>query len=115
VGDGQVHDEVRREGRCILSLDVAMIGASSERYGASSVEVEDGLIHMPFGGRPFKKAHPAEPTNLIDVYTIDGSYLHSYRLPGDFDKMTRSDGDYVLSNESDLGFPLIFRLRPKGY
>jgi hypothetical protein len=30
VDDGQVHDEVRRDGRCILSLDVAMIGASSE-------------------------------------------------------------------------------------
>lgn len=93
---------------------IRAMGADSARYGASSVEVEDGLIHMLFGGRPFRKAHPDEPTNLIDVYDIDGSYLHSYRLPGDFDKMTRSEGDYVLSNESELGFPQIFRLRPKG-
>lgn len=90
-------------------------GADSARYGATSAAVDNGLIYMLSGGRPIRQAHPAEPTTLIDVYETDGSYLHSFRLPSHFSKMTRSDDDFVLFNESEEGFPQIFRLHPKGH
>ena len=89
-------------------------GADSTRFGAVSIAVDNGRIYMLFGGRPYRAAHPFEPTTLIDVYGLDGSYIESYRLPSHFEKMTRINGDFLLAEEAEDGMPQILRLSPKG-
>ena len=86
--------------------------ADSARFGAVSVSVDSTEIHMLFGGRPIRAAHPAEPTKLVDVYGLDGSYLRSYELPTHFRHMAKSGESYVLYNESELGLPQIRRFSP---
>jgi hypothetical protein len=87
--------------------------ADSARLGAVSVAVDGGRIYMLFGGRPRRAAHPFEPTTLIDVYGVDGSYIESYRLPSHFQQMGRVDGDFLLIKESEIGLPQILRLSPR--
>lgn len=88
--------------------------ADSARFGAVSVRAVDDEIHMLFGGRPRRAAHPFEPTNLIDVYGFDGSYRRSYRLPSHFDRMAQDgQGDsFILARETDAGMPMILNLEP---
>ncbi len=92
---------------------VRQAGADSARFGAVSVAVDSGRIYMLFGGRPRRQAHPFEPTILIDVYGLDGSYIESYRLPSHFHRMSRVDGDFLLTKESEIGLPQILRLSPR--
>jgi hypothetical protein len=96
-----------------MGMEQHAAGADSTRFGAVSVAVENERIYMLFGGRPFRAAHPFEPTTLIDVYGLDGSYIESYRLPSHFNQMSRVDGDFLLTKESEDGFPQILRISPK--
>jgi hypothetical protein len=50
--------------------------------GSRGVYAAAGRIYVLTGGRPRRRAHPASPTQLIDVYDSRGSYLETYRLPG---------------------------------
>ena len=86
------------------------MGADSARNGAVSLEVIGEEIFMLFGGWPVRRAHPGEPTLWIDIYSLDGEYLRSYRLPFDVAGMT-TDGHtfYVVSAE---GIPRLIALRP---
>ena len=104
-----------------------------EAHGAVMVDVEGRELIDFAGGIGVNNVGHCHPKVVAAIRDQAGKCIHSCfhvamyeayvtlaeRLnglaPGDFDKMTRSDGDYVLSNESDLGFPQIFRLRPKGY
>jgi len=89
---------------------VREIGADSARWGAVSLGVVGDEIFMLFGGRPARRPHPAEPTVWIDVYSLEGDYLHSLRLPFDVSGMA-TDGRtfYVLPEE---GVPRLIALRP---
>lgn len=89
---------------------VRQVGADSARFGAVSLSIVGDEIFMLFGGRPVRSAHPGEPTVWIDTYSLDGSYVRSYRLPSDTDAMA-TDGNvfYVLVSD---GFPALLALRP---
>ena len=93
------------------SPTIRQMGADSARWAAVSLDVVGEDIFMLFGGRPARRAHPAEPTLWIDVYRLSGEYLHSYRLPFDTSGMA-TDGRtfYVLPSE---GIPRLVALRPK--
>lgn len=93
---------------------VRAAGADSARFaGLASSLVHDSL-YLLFGGRPLRQEHPAEDTRWIDCYdSRDGSYLYSYRLPGDTWSMDTLDGRtfYVLT-END-GLPVLLGLTPR--
>lgn len=93
---------------------IRAIGADSARYAARAISVVDDEIFMLFGGRPYRAAHPAEPTRLIDVYGMDGEYRRSYRLPSNTWEMVTADGElfYVLTMGED-GNPFLLGLRPR--
>ena len=90
---------------------VREMGADSARWGAVSLDVVGDEIFMLFGGRPARRPHPAEPTVWIDVYSLEGNYLHSLRLPFDVSGMA-TDGHtfYVLPEE---GVPRVIALQPR--
>ena len=67
-----------------------------------------------FGGRPNRFSRPgALPTELIDVYGLDGRYRRSYQLPRDTPALV-TDGHiyYVLTRTLD-GLPTILALVPR--
>ena len=80
-------------------------------YGAQDISVVDDEIFMLFGGRPLRFGNPEEPTNLIDVYGVDGGYRRSYQLPFDTDAMATVDGRtfYVLTLVERM-YPHLFGL-----
>jgi hypothetical protein len=66
---------------------------------------------MLFGGRPKRAAHDEEPTSLIDVYTPEGRYIESYRLPfGAVGFTTDGSRFFVVRQEP---FPALVGLRPR--
>lgn len=96
----------------------ALINArtDSARYGALAAQLgADETVYFLFGGRPFRAAHPPEPTVLIDQYGLDGTYLESYLLP--FEPAYRG---FVLLDENrfalltlDQGlYPRVYVLKP---
>lgn len=92
-------------------MQMTQARADSARIGAVSVDVIGKEIFFLFGGRPVRAAHPAEPTVWIDVYSVSGDYLRSYRLPFDADGMA-TDGNmfYVLASDET---PKVIALRPR--
>lgn len=86
-------------------------GADSLRYGALSADIVDGEIYMLFGGRPNRAIHPEEPTRLLDVYDLEGTYLRSYRTPFHSRVMT-TDGERFLFYQEDP-YPQVVIARPR--
>lgn len=88
-------------------------GADSARYGAVDAEVMASEIFLLFGGRPFRAAHAAEPTVLVDVYRSDGEYSRSYLLPVDTEDFAMLGGDVLALLSTHEGvYPRIFLVRP---
>lgn len=91
---------------------IRQMGADSARNGAVSMAVVDGEIFMLFGGRPVRRAHPGEPTVWVDVYSLAGEYLRSYRLPFDTDGMATDGRTFYLLMDDEIGVPQLAALRP---
>ncbi|MEN8144957.1 MAG: 6-bladed beta-propeller [Gemmatimonadota bacterium] len=94
-----------------VSPQLRAAGADSARFAALSVSIVHGEIFMLFGGRPVRRVHPGEPTELIDVYDTRGAYQRSYGLPFDSWSMDTSDGQtfYFLTQADSL--PALFGLK----
>jgi hypothetical protein len=92
------------------SAELTRMRADSARNGAVSMTVLDDEIFILFGGRPVRAAHPGEPTRWIDVYSVNGRYQRSYRLPFDTRGMA-TDGRTFYLLVSD-GIPRVIALRP---
>lgn len=87
--------------------------ADSARYGALAADILDGEIYFLFGGRPLRFAHPDEPTVLVDVYRVDGSYRRSYLLPLDAEGLAVIGPDrFAVLGMHEGIFPRIYILRP---
>jgi hypothetical protein len=93
-----------------VSMEMTRMRADSARNGAMSLDVVAGEIFVLFGGRPARAAHPAEPTLWVDVYSMDGEYLRSYRLPFDTDAMATDGKTFFLLPAE--GVPRLIALRP---
>ena len=94
-----------------VNAAIRRIGADSARYGARSMSISADEIFMLFGGRPVRSSHPGEPTVWIDVYSLEGAYLRSYRLPFDTDAMAMDGSTFYLLASDDA--PELIALRPK--
>lgn len=94
------------------SMELRRMRADSARNGAVSLEIVGEEIHMLFGGRPHRAAHPAEPTVWIDIYSLEGEYLRSYRLPFDTDGMATDGRTFYVTTTSDAGTPAVIALQP---
>jgi hypothetical protein len=92
------------------SPQLTAMGADSARDGAVSLEVVGDEIFMLFGGRPVRRAHPGEPTVWIDVYSLRGDYLRSYRLPFHTRGMATDGRTFYLLATDDI--PKLIALRP---
>lgn len=94
------------------SREIRRLRADSARNGAMSLDVVGEEIFVLFGGRPVRQAHPGEPTLWIDVYSLDGEYVRSYRLPFDTSAMA-TDGQTFYLHPAE-GVPRLIGLRPIG-
>jgi hypothetical protein len=92
------------------SEELRAMGGDSARNGAVSLEVIGEEIFMLFGGRPHRKAHPGEPTVWIDVYSLQGRYLRSYRLPFHAGGMATDGRTFYFLVTDDI--PKLIALRP---
>jgi len=88
--------------------------ADSARYAALSTAIVGDEVYFLFGGRPRRRANPGEPTLLIDVYGLEGTYHRSYLLPADTRSMATEDGNvFYLIVMSEGLYPQIIALRPR--
>jgi hypothetical protein len=92
------------------SQELTAMGADSARNGAVSLEVVGEEIFMLFGGRPNRRAHPEEPTVWVDVYSLQGRYLRSYRLPFHGRAMATDGQTFYFLITDDI--PKLIALRP---
>ncbi|MEZ4415343.1 MAG: 6-bladed beta-propeller [Gemmatimonadota bacterium] len=87
--------------------------ADSSYYGARDIAIADSRVFILSGGRPKRAAHASQPTTMIDVYSLDGEYLHSYRLPFDGAALATRDGrTFYVATLVQGSYPHIFGLRP---
>lgn len=76
---------------------------------AHSVEVRGDSVYVLYGGRTvFPRG---EGPRVIDVYGLDGSYSHSYRLPREVRKMILDDDAFIVL--VDAPAPGVLRLVPR--
>jgi hypothetical protein len=66
------------------------------KYGAKQISLVRNEIFMLSGGRPARPGQDPQPTERIDVYTTNGAYLRSYRLPFDADAMATDGRSFFL-------------------
>ncbi|MGH7469503.1 MAG: hypothetical protein ACRENP_16250 [Longimicrobiales bacterium] len=89
-------------------------GADTALYGARSLNVIGDEIFMLFGGRPNRFSRPgALPTELVDVYGLDGTYRRSLKLPSDTPSMVTDGETFYVLTRTEEGLPTILALRPK--
>ncbi len=81
------------------------------RWGAHQITIVNDEIFMLFGGRPQTVDQKSEPIQLVDVYSTDGRYRRSYRLPYPVSGLT-TDGTTFFALRSDP-YPMLQALRPK--
>ncbi len=83
----------------------------TSRWGAHQMNIVGQEVFILFGGRPHTREQAGAPIELVDVYSLSGRYLRSYRLPYPVDGLA-TDGEvfYALTSEP---YPMLQAIRPQ--
>lgn len=87
-------------------------GRDSARWGAHSVSITRDEVFMLFGGRPKWALHDMELPRVIDVYSLDGGYRRSYRLPFYSWRFATNGRTFYVTHHDP--YPAVFALRARG-